>query len=456
MAKKTKTKEPKKTLATKTATITKDQKEKVETVEAEVVEQAKKEGEYPPQVQEPVKTPEEPVKKEDETPVVKNEEPITPEVVEPEKKKEDETPVPSISAGLNKLANGDRLDHNHAVDLMKMIHGEYVTNPATTPELGRAMKKQFDAMAMVELMFYNAQLENDLQQLGVKVNKEQFVQMEQLARNMFGIGLKALPTNDPNQLTINFSESVTPEIKEQVKKDLKAKNEVPEIPEPDVNMPKDMKLKTLRAIFSQTGKGIGNNIQKGLDWGKIAFGFGNDERKSVVLASLLSNDMRTTLTNGLTGMVRGKLNNDHSIFGAHAILHQWLPNYSDQDIAEIAQVCLSYKEETNQKDWKEKTGQQLSLDNGLALVTRDVAAGCASEVIDAILNKKEQVVVNYPNSKDKIAINTAAIRKSLVCVYGDSDNLLKDKLNDIVKYYVKPIVRLSKYIDKSAYSTAIA
>lgn len=447
MAKKTKTKEPKKTLATKTATITKDQKEKVETVEAEVVEQAKKEGEYPPK-QEPPKTPEAPT----EEVKPKNEEPITPEVVEPVKKKEDETPVPSISAGLNKLANGDRLDHNHTVDLMKMIHSEYVTNPATTPELGKAMKKQFDAMAMVELMFYNAQLENDLQQLGVKVNKEQFVQMEQLARNMFGIGLKALPTGDPNQLTINFSESVTPEVKEQVKKDLKAKDEVPEIPEPDVNMSKDMKLKTLRAIFSQTGKGIGNNIQKGLDWGKIAFGFGKDERKSVVLASLLSNDMRTTLTNGLTGMVRGKLNNDHSIFGAHAILHQWLPNYSDQEIAEIAQVCLSYKEESNQKDWKEKTGKQLSLDNGLALVTRDVAAGCASEVIDAILNKKEQVVVDYPNSKDKVAVNTAAIRKSLVCVYGDSDNLLKDKLNDIVKYYVKPIARLSKYVDKSAYT----
>lgn len=448
MAKKTKTKEPKKTLVTKVATITKDQKEKVETVEAEVVEQVKKEGEYPPKVQEPVKTPEAPA----EEVKPKNEEPITPEVVEPEEKKEDETPVPSISAGLNKLANGDRLDHNHAVDLMKMIHGEYVTNPATTPELGKAMKKQFDAMAMVELMFYNAQLENDLQQLGVKVNKEQFVQMEQLARNMFGIGLKALPSSDPDQLTINFSESMTPEVKEQVKKDLKAKSEVPEIPEPDVNMSKDVKLKTLRAIFSQTGKGIGNNIQKGLDWGKIAFGFGKDERKSVVLASLLSNDMRTTLTNGLTGMVKGKLNNDHSIFGAHAILHQWLPNYSDQEIAEIAQVCLSYKEEANQKDWKEKKGEQLSLDDGLAIITRDIAAGCTSKVIDAILNKKEQVVVDYPNNKGKVAVNTAAIRKSLVCVYGDSDNLLKDKLNDIVKYYVKPIARLSKYIDKSAYT----
>ena len=83
-------------------------------------------------------------------------------------------------------------------------------------------------------------------------------------------------------------------------------------------------------------------------------------------------------------------------------------------------------------------------------------AGCSSNVIDAILNKKEQVVVDYPDGTGKLAINTAAIRKSLVCVYGDSDNLLKDKLNDIVKYYVKPIMRLAKYVDKSAYSTAVA
>lgn len=449
-------KESKKTLASKVEAT----KVVKENVNAEV-EAAKKTGEFPPKPevqQEPVKTPEAPVEVQELVITPKNEEPIIPETVEQTKpKKKEEDTIPSISAGLNKLANGDRIDHNHSIDLMKMIHSEYVTNPATTPELGKAMKKQFDAMAMIELMFYNAQLENDLQQLGVKVNKEQFAQMEGIARSMFGISLKGLPApDDPNQLVINFPESVPQPVKEQVKKDLKAKKEVTEIPEPDVNLPKAVKLKTLQAIFSQTGRGIGNNIQKGIDWGKIAFGFNKDERDAVVLANLLSNDFRTTLTNGLTGMVRGKLNSDHSIIGAHAILHQWLPNYSDQDLAEIAQVCLSYKEEANVKDYKERTGKEISLDNGLTLLSRDMLAGCSSNVIDAILNKKEQVVVDYPDGTGKLAINTAAIRKSLVCVYGDSDNLLKDKLNDIVKYYVKPIMRLAKYVDKSAYSTAVA
>ena len=298
-----------------------------ENVNAEV-EAAKKTGEFPPKPevqQEPVKTPEAPVEVQELVITPKNEEPIIPETVEQTKpKKKEEDTIPSISAGLNKLANGDRIDHNHSIDLMKMIHSEYVTNPATTPELGKAMKKQFDAMAMIELMFYNAQLENDLQQLGVKVNKEQFAQMEGIARSMFGISLKGLPApDDPNQLVINFPESVPQPVKEQVKKDLKAKKEVTEIPEPDVNLPKAVKLKTLQAIFSQTGRGIGNNIQKGIDWGKIAFVFNKDERDDVVLANLLSNDFSNTLTNVLTGMVRGKLNSDHSIIGAHAILHQW-------------------------------------------------------------------------------------------------------------------------------------
>lgn len=457
MAKKSKTKEVKKTLKTKevTAPVAK----KAETVEPEVIEpevvEAQKTGEYPPKPAAPEK--DEKVEKETtiDPPASKNPEPITPEVVEDKEKKKEEKPIPSISAGLNKLANGDRLDHNHAVDLMKMVHEGFVVNPATPPELGKAMKRQFDTMALVELMFYNAQVENDLQQLGIKVNTEQFAEIERIARESFGIPLKGLPVADnPKQLMINFSESIPEPVKEQVKKDVSAAKE--EVPKPDVNLPETTKLKALRTIFSQIGGGIGNNLNRGIDWGRIAFGFDDKEKKSVVLAKLLSNDFRTTLTNGLSGMVKGKLGHDHSVIGAHAVLHQWLPTYADQDIAEIVQVCLAYKEEANCKDYAEKTGKKLNLDNSLALMSRDVIAGCASQVIDGILNNKDQVIVDYADKLGKVAVNTVAIRKSMVASYGDSDQILKDKLQEIAKYYVKPIMRLSKYIDKSAYSTALA
>lgn len=431
-------KESKKTLATKTTTATKKNVEEVK------VEEVK--------VEEPEKTPEAPKPE-----LPHNPEPIVPEVVEPVKPEKDEKPVPSIAAGLAAAANGDRLDHNHAVELMKMIHEGYVTNPSAPAELGKAMKQQFDAMAVVELMFYNQQLENDLQQLGLKVNKNQFVQIETIARQMFGITLKGLPDKtDPNQLVINFSESVPQPVKEQVKKDLAAAKSMPEIPQPDPKMPEKEKYEVLKSIFSKIGGGIGNNINSAIEWSRKAFSFSDTEKRAVILASILRHDFRTTITNGMSNMAKGKLSHDHSIFGVHAVLHQWLPTYSEQEIAEIAQVCLAYKEESNCKDYTEKTGQKLDLDNSLALINRDIIASCADKVIDGILKNKEQVVVDYADKTGKLAVNTAAIRKTMIAVYGENEELLKDTIKNIAQYYVKPIMRLSKYIDKSAYSTAIA
>lgn len=448
MAKKTKTKEVKKTLVTKgLATPIKNAEEvKVEEVKNQVEETKKIEPE-------PSKTPEAPV---DPEPVqVKNPEPITPEVVEPEEKKKEETPVPSISAGLSKLAKGDRLDHNHSVDLMKMVHEAYVGNPATPPQLAKAMKQQFDAMALVELMFYNAQLEADFQQLGVKVNQTQFTQMEQLARDMFGITLKGLPApEDPKQMVINFSESLPKEVKETVKKDIRAIKETPKIPEPNPDLPLTEKLNILRAMFNQIGNGgIKGNISNAIEWSRKAFKYSDNEKKSVILAGILKHDLKTTLVNGLCNMVKGKFGADHSMFGVHAILHQWLPNYSEQEVAEVAQVCLSYKEDLNVREMNERQdAPKCDIDNCLVLINRDVSAGRAKEVINAIINKKDNVAIKYADGVGSLIVNTGNIRKSLISAYGDSDNILKDKLKELTAYYIKPIMRFNKYVDKSAYS----
>lgn len=452
MAKKTKSKETKKTLATKglVAPIKNAEEVKIEEVK-DSVEEAKKTGDFPPSTTEPEppKIPEAPV--DPEPPQVKNPEPITPEVVEPEEKKKEETPVPSISAGLSKLAKGDRLDHNHSVDLMKMVHEAYVGNPATPPQLAKAMKQQFDAMALVELMFYNAQLEADFQQLGVKVNQAQFTQMEQLARDMFGITLKGLPTpEDPKQMIINFPESIPQEIKTTVKEDLKAKLKMPEVPEPDPKMPEDQKLTAMRAIMAVTGKGIGNNIDSLVEWARKAYSFDAKEKKATVLAFILQKDFKTTLTNCMKGLVYGKLNKCHSILPAHALLHNWLPRYTDEEISEVVRVSLAYKEESAAKEFKEKTGRNASVDNGLALLHRDILAGNAKTVADAVLKNVSEVVVQYPDKTGSVRVDTAAVRNSLITYYGES--IVKDKIQELVKYYVKPLARLAKYVDKSAYS----
>ena len=451
MAKKTKTKETKKTLATKglAAPVKSAEEVKVEEVKDQQVEDAKKTGEYPPaSTPEPVQTPEAP--ENPEPPQVKNSEPITPEVVDLKEKKE-EAPVPSISAGLSKLAKGDRLDHNHSVDLMKMVHEAYVENPATPPQLAKAMKQQFDAMALVELMFYNAQLEADFQQLGIKVNQAQFVQMEQIARDMFGITLKGLPApEDPKQMVINFSESLPQEIKATVKEDLKAKENLPEIPEPSFEMPEDKKIVAMRAIMATTGKGIGNNICTLIEWTRKAYNFDAKEKKATILAFILQKDFRTTLTSCMRGLAYGKLNKCHSILPAHALLHNWLPQYTDEEISEIVRVSLAYKEELAAKDYKERVGKELSVENGLALIHRDIIAGNVKTVVDAVLKNTPEVVVQYPDKTSSVRVDTAAVRNSLISYYGES--FVKDKIQELVKYYVKPLARLANYVDKSAYN----
>ena len=437
MAKKTKKTETKKTLV-----------QKVVTTPIKEVEEVKVE-----EILEPQKTPEAPV--DPEPPQVKNPEPITPEVVEPEEKKKEETPVPSISAGLNKLAKGDRLDHNRSVELMKMVNEAYVNNPATPPELARAMKQQFDTMALVELMFYNAQLEADFQQLGIKVNQAQFTKIEQLARDMFGITLKGLPApEDPKQMVINFSESLPKEVKETVKRDIKAIKETPKIPEPNPDLPLADKLNILRVMFNQIGNGgIKGNISNAIEWSRKAFKYSDNEKKSVILAGILKHDLKTTLVNGLCNMVKGKFGADHSMFGVHAILHQWLPNYSEQEVAEVAQVCLSYKEDLNVREMNERQdAPKCDIDNCLVLINRDVSAGRAKEVVNAIINKKDNVAIKYADGVGSLIVNTGNIRKSLISAYGDSDNILKDKLKELTTYYIKPIMRFNKYVDKSAYS----
>lgn len=442
MAKKTKAKAEKKAAPKKVET-----KPIIPTAEETKVEEVAAEEIKPEEVNQPKEDKKE-EKKEEKNPL-----PIEPEVIDPAPS-EDDKAITSISAGLNKVANGDRIDHNHAVDLMKMIHTEYVGNPTTPANLGKAMKQQFDAMALVELMFYNAQLENDFQQLGVKVNQSMFTQMEKVARETFGITLKGLPApDDPRQTIINFPESIPQEVKEQVKKDIKIKKQIPEIPAPDATLPNEKKLDILKAIFSQIGGGIGVNVERAIEWSRDSFSFAKDEKKSVILASILKHDFKTTLTNGLSGMVKGKLDNDHSVLGAHALLHSWLPKYTDQEISELVQVLLSYKEESNVKSVNSlQDGPKSDINKSLEILSKQVAAGCASKVVDAVLNKKENVAVEYADGIGSIIVNTMNLRKGLITSYGESESILKDKIKELVGYYTKPIARLDKYIDKSAYS----
>ena len=387
---------------------------------------------------------------------------IIPEEVKPEEKKpekpkeETKTEDLSISRGLYKAAGGVRMDPNRAVDLMKMIREDYIVNPDADkeiPQLTAAMTNQYGMMKLLAIMQYNAQVEEDFQTLGVKATLPQFQEMEAIARQTLGIQLKALPVQgNDKQLIIDFSNSNIPaDVKEDAKKDAKAAKL--EIPEPDEKLPEADKLAALRTIFSQHN-GIGNNLNTAIEWARKAFSFEATERKSVILANIVDKGAGSSMINCLRGMTLGKLNAEHSLLGAHAILKTWCPSYSDEEIADIMQVLSTMAIEKRVNDWNEKASpdKKTTLEGELAAVHRQILAGSAESVINAILNKKESAITKIKEDSLEIAINTASIRKSLVSAYGDSDNLLKDKLKEITQYYAKPIMRLSNYVDKSAYA----
>lgn len=407
-------------------------------ISSEVKDQ--KEEDKNPQVQKPQKTEQKkPVKPKKEPEVI-----VAEEVVEPT-----EDPVPLITGKLGKTEDG-RIDRNHAIDLASLIHKEYLSNPDDqNSEMRKAMKSQFDVMMLSSILQYNAQVESDMQSLGVKVNNTMFVQMEKVAREVLGITLRGLPSkDDPNQKVIVFDD-VPQDIKEIAKKDAEVANEP--VPEPDPNISDEQKYKALRIVLSKKN-GLGKTLQSGIDWFRHAFKVESDLPDSAIVAKLAASTQDYMIMRCFQGMAKGKLDKEHSVLGAHALLKNWLPAKSDKEISNIVKVLISAQNEKICKDWNEKTSNQTDPDNNLALINRNVIAGCASKVIDAILNETGDVVVKFTDGIGEVLVDTVGIRKSLVAAYGDSNSILKDKLKEIAEYYVKPIVRLAKYEDKSAYS----
>lgn len=374
-----------------------------------------------------------------------------PDVIEVEEVTEThEDPVPLITGKFGKTEDG-RIDRNHAIDLASLIHKEYLSNPDNqNSEARKAMKTQFDGMMLISILQYNAQVESDMQSLGVKVNNTMFIQMEKVARELFGITLKGLPSkDDPNQTVIVFDE-VPQEVKEVASKDAKAAQEP--IPEPDPTVSDAQKYKALRTVLSQKN-GLGKTLQSGINWFRHAFKVDQDLPDSAIIAKFAASKQDYMIMRCFQGMAKGKLDSEHSVFGAHALLKNWLPTKSDKEISDMIKVLISAQNEKICNDWNEKCpNRPTDPDNNLVLINRNVMAGCASKVIDAILNKTENVSVKFTDGIGDVIVDTIGIRKSMVAAYGDSDNILKDKLKEIAEYYVKPIIRLSQYEDKSAYS----
>ena len=438
---------------------TKTVEEKVKTQAAEAAVEAPKAEET--KVEEPTPAPVEEKKEEIASP---NGEVINPEVVE-EAKVEKPKPATqvvntskaiSLGAALSSAGGStDRIDKNHAIDLAKMVYQEYVNNPDTPSSIRQTAKKQFDVMTGVALLQYFTQLEEDFENLGVRIKPHMREQAENVLTNYLGVKVKTTAQDD-GQLLLQFEEIPT-ETRKTAAQDNKAKEKP--IPEPSPELPEKEKLEALRTIFAQTNKGgIGGNLLSGIEWARKAFSFAAEEKKSVIFANILHKGTEATMINCLRGMVNGKMGAEHSILGAHALLKAWCPTLSEQEVAELTAVLMSAASKKKVDDWNEKGGSshgKPTYDGELTVVNRQILAANAGNVIDAILKGNiEDVAVKVPDSQLDMIVHPNSIRKTLIAAYGDSENILKDKLKELVQYYAKPIMRLSSYVDKSAYAEA--
>ena len=443
---------------------TKTAEEKVKTQAAEAAVEAPKAEETKVEetkVEEPTPAPVEEKKEEIASP---NGEVINPEVVE-EAKVEKPKPATqvvntskatSLGAALSSAGGStDRIDKNHAIDLAKMVYQEYVNNPDTPSSIRQTAKKQFDVMTGVALLQYFTQLEEDFENLGVRIKPHMREQAENVLTNYLGVKVKTTAQDD-SQLLLQFEEIPT-ETRKTAAQDNKAKEKP--IPEPSPELPEKEKLEALRTIFAQTNKGgIGGNLLSGIEWARKAFSFAAEEKKSVIFANILHKGTEATMINCLRGMVNGKMGAEHSILGAHALLKAWCPTLSEQEVAELTAVLMSAASKKKVDDWNEKASPSQGkaiYDRELTVVNRQILAANAGNVIDAILKGNvEDVAVKVPDSQLDTIVHPNSIRKTLIAAYGDSENILKDKLKELVQYYTKPIMRLSSYADKSAYVEA--
>lgn len=443
---------------------TKTAEEKVKTQAAEAAVEAPKAEETKVEetkVEEPTPAPVEEKKEEIASP---NGEVINPEVVE-EAKVEKPKPATqvvntskatSLGAALSSAGGStDRIDKNHAIDLAKMVYQEYVNNPDTPSSIRQTAKKQFDVITGVALLQYFTQLEEDFENLGVRIKPHMREQAENVLTNYLGVKVKTTAQDD-GQLLLQFEEIPT-ETRKTAAQDNKAKEKP--IPEPSPELPEKEKLEALRTIFAQTNKGgIGGNLLSGIEWARKAFSFAAEEKKSVIFANILHKGTEATMINCLRGMVNGKMGAEHSILGAHALLKAWCPTLSEQEVAELTAVLMSAASKKKVDNWNEKASPfqgKPTYDEELTVVNRQILAANAGNVIDAILKGNiEDVAVKVPDNQLDMIVHPNSIRKTLIAAYGDSENILKDKLKELVQYYAKPIMRLSSYVDKSAYAEA--
>lgn len=386
-------------------------------------------------------------------------------VVAEEVKVEDPKNKPvDIGKGLLEAGGNDRISHDSGITLMKMFADEFVKDDTLSEPARKAAKTYYRGLLMSEILLYGAQVEADMQTFGVRVNRDVFNALQEEAKAMWGIELKALPDKkNDQQMVIDFTGSNIPkEVKEAAKADANARTEVAEIPEPNKDMEESEKEKVLRAILVQstTNKSVFGKINQAIEWCRVAYGM-EDSLPAQILAFIMLKvgSSWNGALDAVTSAMYGSLNSEHTVLAPHALLKAWNPTADDKNISQLVKVFISRHVEKQCASWNEKAKGRLDIAatetgiaNNLVIVTHNIKLGLQQNVLDGVLKKEKKIQIVDEDKKPFETVNGDNVYKKLSTAYGDSESILKDKITEISKLYNAPVNRLTNYVDKSAYA----
>lgn len=407
---------------------------------------------------------EEPVSKTEEkkeTKKEKKEKVIIPEEVKPEEKKvvaKKQNAAVTITQGLAKLANHERIDENHQVDFFNLMYRAYLDNPNATisEEHKAAMQEVFDGGMLQLSLVLAAQLEEEGKILtGIEVKKEMYPLIKKLYLERYGVETNALPGKSDGQLVIDFAE-IPAEVKKAAAADAQALKKA-EIPEPDPALSEEDKLDAIRGILSRSNASEGvtvpsrmaTNVKDAIDWARQAFSI-TSEDPQVTLATMYQkfNDAKTLCLTGFMRKTWGSTTVNRNPFITHALLRKDFEGmYDEKQVAEIVKVMMAAHVESEKKE------DGTNILNG-------IISGMDDKMIKRILNKEEMipfVVKGLTDDKKGNGVPGAKVYSTIANMYGftglgDEAKLMKNKLNELKGLYKGSIGRLAFYADESAYS----
>lgn len=386
---------------------------------------------------------------------------IIPEVIapKPSEKKNSATQLAKAFnvAAMNALANGDRISADQGITLMNLIHQRYLNNPDTPADAKEFMSKQFDAMALRNIILWNAQTKEELGNAGLKVNEEMFNAINEGLALYYGIEAKALPSPDGDgQLQLQFE--APQEVEKQVKESKEAEKQEVSV-EYKEGMSEEEIQNALAKILNQSGAGMDNNLKNAIAFAKKAYSLTTDDPSEVVAAIIQKLPKGQLLLEGFGRMIYGSYTTNDGPFTAHAILKSRLKslNYSDNQLAKLVQLFFVLGARVNYEKVKSETASFADYVKPWNLLTKALNDQIIIDIIGTQKNPTNFVEVPKITGLSTGKFNCPKILHQLKDAYGTNlnDSQLKKQMQVILSLYQKEEMDpMADYIEKSIYATS--